>query len=35
VTFQERQVEDIARGIFKLPFDWIQQIGLTNLMRLR
>jgi hypothetical protein len=35
VTFQERQVEDIARGIFKLPFDWIRQIGLTSLMRLR
>ncbi len=35
VTFQERQVEDIARGIFELPFDWIRQIGLTNLMRLR
>lgn len=35
VTFQERQVEDIARGIFVLPFDWIRQIGLTSLMRLQ
>jgi hypothetical protein len=35
VAFQERQVEDIARGVFQLPFDWIHAIGLTNLMRLR
>lgn len=35
VRFEERQVEEIARGIFVLPFDWIRQIGLTNLMRLR
>jgi hypothetical protein len=35
VTFQERQAEDIARGIFVLPFDWIRRVGLTHLMRLR
>jgi len=35
VTFAERQVEDIARGPFELPIDWLRQIGLTNLMRLR
>ncbi len=35
VVFQERQVEDIARGVFQLPFEWIHALGLTNLMRLR